>query len=241
MTSHITASDTTSETLPSIGRWVRAGLWALPLYGALTLWASRTSQPDYTTDFPAYAAYISRPAFLWEHLLGSIGGTALALLGITALFAILAAGRARRWAVAGFVTSIVGNALMLTLFGVAAFASPAIGRAYLDGQPGIVELNNQIYGTPLLVTGVLGVLLYSAGMILFAIAGWRARAFPRWTAVLYAVAAPLLGPIGLAIGEARTVGAVLLLVSTLAMALAARRQRRAHASAHTSVLVSGMR
>ena len=120
-----------ARTAPS--RWVRVGLWLLPLYGALTLWASRTSQPDSQADFPAYAAYISRPAFLWEHLVGSIGGTALALLGLTALFAVLAATHARRWALAGFVSSMVGNALLLTLFGVAAFASPAIGRAYLDG------------------------------------------------------------------------------------------------------------
>ena len=216
------------------GRWARAGLWALPLYGALTLWASRTSQPDYKADFPAYAQYISRPAFLWEHLVGSIGGTALALLGLTALFAVLATGNARRWALAGFVTSMVGNAFMLTLFGVAAFASPAIGRAYLDGQPGIAELNNDIYSTPLYVTAVLGVLLYGAGMILSAIASWRARVFPRWTAALYAITAPLIGLIGLLIGEVRTAGAVLLIVSTLGMALSMRR-RYAQGSEHTPV------
>ena len=111
MTSQTTATPTEHvEAGATPGRWARAGMWALPIYGALTLWASRTSQPDYTTDFPAYARYISRPAFLWEHLVGSIGGTALALLGLTALFALLSAGHARRWALAGFVSSMAGNA-----------------------------------------------------------------------------------------------------------------------------------
>ena len=233
---------TPPETPPVIGRWARVGLWMLPLYGVLTLWGNRNHQPDYTTDFPAYAEYISRDSFLWEHLLGSIGGTALALLGLTALFGALALGRAGRWALAGFVTSVVGNALILTLFGVAAFASPAIGRAYLDGQPGVAALNDEIYGAPLFATGVLGVLLYGAGAALFAVAIWRAGLFPRWTALLYAATGPLLGLIGLAVGEARTLGAALLIVSTLWMALSTVAPRRqADASEPTAMLASGVR
>jgi hypothetical protein len=204
--------------------WARIGLWLLPIYGALTLWATRTHQPDYAADFAAYAEYISRPTFLGEHILGSIGGTILALLGVTALVASLAAGPARRWALAGFAASIAGNGLMLTLFGVAAFASPAIGRAYLDGQPGIPALNDDIYATPLGLTGVTGALLYSVGAILVAIAIWRGATFPRWTAVAYALAAPLIGPVGLFIGEAQTLGSALLIAGTLWIAVAARRQ-----------------
>ena len=134
---------------------------------------------------------------------------------------------------------MVGNALILALFGVAALASPAIGRAYQSGQPATVELNDEIYGTPLLVTGVPEVLLYGAGIILLAIAIWRARAFPRWTAVLYAASAPLIGLIGPAYGEVRPLGAVLLIVSALGMALALQRDGRA--SEHTPALASNTR
>lgn len=237
----MSTADTPSEATHRLSRWARAGLWTLPLYGALTLWGTRTHQPDYTTDFAAYAAYISRESFLWEHMVGSIGGTALALLGLTALFGTLAAGRSGRLALAGFVTSVVGNAFMLALFGVAAFASPAIGRAYLAGQPGIPALNDEIYGAPLFAIGALGVLLYGVGAALFAAAIWRAHRFPRWAALLYAAAAFLLGPIGLAIGEARTIGAVMLIISTLALALARRSAPRTRTAEDTPAMVPGTR
>jgi hypothetical protein len=43
---------------------------------------------------------------------------------------------------------IVGNVLFTALFGVAALAQPAIGRAFLEGASGMRELNADVYGTP---------------------------------------------------------------------------------------------
>src|SRR5918996_489087 len=128
--------------------WIRAGVWALPLYGLLTLWTTFTHQPDPNADFEAYARYVSTTNYL-------VGGRA----GRLALFALL--------------SSVAGNALILTIFGMSTFATPAVGRAYLAGQQGVVEVNQDILGVLLVVTALLGGLLYSVGTILFGIAIWR--------------------------------------------------------------------
>lgn len=237
-----TSTKTAGHTTQSEGgRLVRTGLWALPVYGALTLWATRTHQPDRTVDFAAYAAYISRPAFFWEHLFGSIGGTVAALLGAAALFALLARGSARRWALAGLVTGIAGNALMLTLFGVAAFVSPVIGDAYLAGDPGVAALNEEIYTARLGLTGAAGALLYSVSAVLFAIALWRSGRIPRWTAPVYGSTGLLIALFGLFIGIAQTAGAALLIVSTVAIARSASQQRHVGNAATPAQHKAGVR
>jgi hypothetical protein len=63
------------------------------------------------------------------------------------------------------------------------------------------------------VVGVTGGLLYSAGAVLLGIALWRAGALPRWAGPLYAAAVPLIAVVGLAVGVAQPVGAVLLIIS----------------------------
>jgi len=206
---------TERDAVTTIDRRTRWGLFALPLYGVLTLWATRNHQPDPSEDFRAYAEYVTTDAFLVDHLAGSIGGTVLALFGVTALFALLAGGRAARWATSGYIASMIGNALMLTIFGVAAFASPAIGRAYLDGQAGVSALNDDVYGAALGVTALTATLLYGAGAVLTGIALWRSGVAPRWTGLLYGLSAPLIGVAGLVVGAAQPVGAVLLTASTL--------------------------
>lgn len=210
--------------MSTLNRWASAGLFALLLSGALTLWPTRTHQPDPNAEFQAYAEYITRDSFLVDHLAGSIAGSALAILGVMAQYGVLSAGRASRWGRAGLVSSIVGNTLILTLFGVAAFASPALGRAYLAGQTEVVALNEAISGIPLLITGVIGVLFYGAGAIFSAVDLWRSGVFPRWTAILYAASGPLIGLFGLMVGEAQTLGAALLIASTLWLALTVARQ-----------------
>ncbi len=66
-------------------------------------------------------------------------------------------------------------------------------------------------------------LLYSAGSIAFGLALWRVRTLPRWTAVFIGLSAPLIGIIGLSLGEAQTVGSALLTVAGLAIAWTAVR------------------
>jgi hypothetical protein len=56
----------------NIGGWIRTGVWALPVYGLLTFWATFTHEPNRHTEVEAYARCISTTNYLAQHLLGSI-------------------------------------------------------------------------------------------------------------------------------------------------------------------------
>lgn len=195
---------------PNVGTWIRTGLWALPVYGLLTFWTTFTHQPDPNSDFEAYARYVSTTTYLINHLFGSILGVTLAIFGAVALGAYLSS---RRSALIAMVSSVAGNALILTVFGMSTFATPAVGRAYLEGTRNIIAVNQDILGVPLIVTALAGGLLYSAGTILFGIAVWRSATLPKWAGVLYAPAGLLLSIVGLTIGAAQTLAAILIIVS----------------------------
>lgn len=213
-----------SDTTRSLDLWTRVGLLALPVYGLLTGWATLTHQPSAQDDFPAYARYITTPEFLAGHLVGSIGGTILAIYGVMALFGYLARRRGAGTALAGLLTSVAGNVLVVALFGVAAFAAPPLGRAFLAGNTSMADLNSAIYSAPLGLTGLLGTLLYSLGAILFGVAIWRSGALPKATGILYALAGPLISVFGLFIGPAQTLGAALLIIASVWIAWYAWRQ-----------------
>jgi hypothetical protein len=191
----------------------RLGVLAIPVYGLLVLLSTLSHQPDYRTDFHAYAEYVTTSSFLVSHLVGSIVGTTIGLVGVLALGVVLAATAERRLALRGLVLSVAGMAFIMTLFGAATFAQPAIGRAYLAGQQAAVAINSDFYSAPAVAVGLTGGLLYSAGAVLLGVALWRAGTLPRWTGPLYAVAVPLISIVGLVVGVAQPVGAVLLIVS----------------------------
>jgi hypothetical protein len=191
----------------------RLGVVAIPVYGLLVFLSTLSHQPDYRTDFHAYAEYVTTTSFLASHLVGSILGTTIGLFGVLALFAVLAATGVRRLALRGLVLSVAGMASILTLFGAATFAQPAIGRAYLAGQQAAVAINSDLYGASAVVVGLTGGLLYSAGAVLLGVALWRVGTLPRWAGILYAVAVPLISIVGLAVGVAQPVGAVLIIIS----------------------------
>jgi hypothetical protein len=194
---------------PNVGAWVRIGLLALPIYGLLTLWTTFIHQPDPNADFEVYARYVSATNYLVDHLFGSILGVTLAIFGAVALGVYLSSRRSALWAM---VLSIAGNALTLTIFGMSTFATPAVGRAYLQGQRNIIEVNQDIIGTPVIVTALVSGLLYSTGTILFGIAVWRSVTLPKWAGVLYAPTGLLISIVGLAIGEAQTLGSLLIVI-----------------------------
>jgi hypothetical protein len=194
---------------PNVGTWVRIGLLTLPLYGLLTLWTTFIHQPDPNADFEVYARYVSATNYLVDHLFGSILGVMLAIFGAVALSVYLSS---RRSALTAMVLSIAGHALTLTLFGMSTFATPAIGRAYLEGQQNIIEVNQDILGTPVIVTALLGGLLYSAGTILFGVAVWRSATLPKWAGVLYAPTGLLISLVGLILGQAQTLGSLLIII-----------------------------
>lgn len=168
-------------------RFARAGLWFLPVYGVLLALSTLTQQPDYETDFEGYAEYVTTDRFLISHLGASIAGAALGLIGVVAALAFLARGPAVTAAIVGMALTIIGQVGNIALFGVAAFAQPAIGRAYLDGAEGTPELNDDVYGTPLFATAGVAILCFIAGAILLGVAIARAGGPLRWPGIGYAV------------------------------------------------------
>ena len=197
----------------NIGGWIRIGVWALPVYGLLTFWATLTHEPDRQNEVEAYARFLSTTDYLAKHLLGSILGNILAMFGVMALAAYLANRRVGRLALLTMVVSVAGNCLILAIFGFSTHVSPVIGRLYLEGQPGAMEVNEAIFGTSsFAIVAVLGLLLYLSGTILLGVAIWRSGVLPKWAGALYAPTGLLIAA-GVAIGWAQTVGSALLIVA----------------------------
>jgi hypothetical protein len=208
----------------NIGGWIRIGVWALPLYGLLTFWATLTHEPDRQNEVEAYARFLSTTDYLAKHLLGSILGTILAIFGVMALAAYLANRRVGHLALLAMVVSVAGNCLVLTIFGFSTHVSPVIGRLYLEGQPGAMAVNEAIFGTSsFAIVAALGLLLYLLGAILLGIAIWRSGVLPKWAGALYAPTGLLIAS-GVAIGWAQTVGSALLIVAGGWMAWSLMRQ-----------------
>jgi len=84
------------------------------------------------------------------------------------------------------VLSVAGSAPILTIFGMSTFAMPAVGETYLTGQRDVSEVNEALLGVPLIVTTLLGGLLYSTDAILFGVAVGRSGVLPKQAVVLYA-------------------------------------------------------
>ncbi len=82
-------------------RWARRWVWLLPMWGVLLALSTLTHQPDYDADFEGYADYITTTGFLLSHLLASIGGAVLAVIGAVALAVALASRPAVRTAWGG--------------------------------------------------------------------------------------------------------------------------------------------
>src|ERR671911_335305 len=204
--------------------WIRAGLLALPIYGLLTLWATFTHEPDRQNQVEAYARYISTTNYLTQHLLGSILGTILAIFGVIALAAYLASTRVGNLALLAMVLSVAGHCLILTIFGFSTIISPVIGRLYLEGQPGTMEVNDAIFTSPAFVFLVIpGLLFFLVGSILFGVAIWRSGTLPSWAGALFAPTGLLMAA-GVQIGAAQTLGSALMVAAGGWIAWSALRQ-----------------
>lgn len=159
-----------------------------------------SSQPDYQTDFPGYARYITTSAFLASHLVGSIVGAGIGVIGAAALF-VFASESAPARAAWGFTLTAFAQVSLASVFGVAAFFQPAIGRAFLEGTRDVaVAVNEDVYGGPLLATVGVSLLLFTGGAILlgmvqpvaglgiaiagvgFAVSAWRSERAPATAA-----------------------------------------------------------
>jgi hypothetical protein len=98
-------------------RWLKRGTWGAPAFGVLTLLGTFDHQPDPATQFDAWSRFVTTDRFLASHLISSILGQAVWLIGVAALVAVLLPTTRRPGqALAGFVASVVGGAGRLVGF-----------------------------------------------------------------------------------------------------------------------------
>jgi hypothetical protein len=217
-------------------RAARIGLWLLPAYGILLGLSTLTHQPP-IQDFDAYARYITTDVFLISHLGASIFGAALAVLGVVAVTAYLASGRAAGLAVVGLVLTTVANIFLSAAFGSAAFVQPGIGRAYLAGVQGMPALNaDTAYGPAFGATAAGATLLFMAAAVVLGIAIARTDHRLRAVGVAYAVLLPLFALSGfiLSIVQSATGLAVAIATAVLAVQLPRAMGNRGPWTAATS-------
>jgi hypothetical protein len=202
-----------------LARWARRGIWLLPVYALLLALSTLTHQPDYMTDFAAYASYVITDQFLLSHLVASILGAGLGVVGAVALGVLLARGRAATPAMLGVAATLIGNVLFTSIFAAAAFAQPAIGHAWLNGDHAVAEsVNSDVYGAPLFATFAVGAPLFIAGAIFLGVAVARYDHNLRWWGIGYAVFLPLFVVSGFVFDLIQPLMGVFLFVVTLVLA-----------------------
>jgi len=216
---------------PAAG-WIRAGLFALPVYGLLTAYATLEPQPDQASDPDGWARFVSSTSYLASHIIGNVLGTTLAIFGTFALGAFLVTSRAPRLALSGMVLAVAGHILFTVPGAISTFATPAIGTAYLAGNRDVMALEFSPVMTAILA---LGLLLAVTGNTILGVAIWRSGTLPRWAGVIWVVATLIFYVLGAALGMATTgaslptqpVGAALMAISGAWIAWAATRSRDA--------------
>lgn len=219
-----TESSRTAEPTTASDRSVGRGVWLLPVFGILTLWATITHQPSPTTEFASWARFVTTDEFLAKHLVGSIFGLALNIVGVASLtWVVLAVGRHVRAAMWGFTLTVLGSAGLLAGFGVAAFAQPAIGNLEAQQFSGAQDLYNDVYGIPTFVTLIGGGVLLSIATILLARAAAAIDGSPRWARITYGASGPLIAFLGVAFGPFQTLGSLAAVAGGIGIALAVRR------------------
>jgi hypothetical protein len=160
---------------------------------------------------------------LYSHLINSILGAAIGSVGVIGLMLYLQDTKVAGKAITGMVATVTANILASSIFGVAAFAQPAMGRAFLAGQENTLDLYNDMYAAPLFLTALVFVLLFIVGGIFTGIAITASGHWLRWTGWVYAITTTgfvlsnFLFPVG------QSVTSALLFVATVVIAWSASR------------------
>jgi hypothetical protein len=220
---------------PNTLNWIRAGLLALPIYGLLTAWATLDPQPDQVKHTEEWARFVGSTSYLVDHIFGTIGGAILAILGVFALGAYLAGSRVGRLGLVAMVITVVGQALGLAIGGVTAFATNAIGRAYLAGIKDVMQVE---FSMAMTATLGLVILLLLVGNVLLGVAVWRSGTLPKWAGAIWVASALMFYVLGAVAGMITTgaslptqpVGGLLIAISGAWIAWSVIRQPSAEAA-----------
>ena len=205
-----------------VSSWIRGGLWLIPAYGVLTLFATITHQPDPETRFRDWSEYVTTTRFFVSHVVGSIFGSVLLVLGAVALGLLLSSSRRPGLALWETVSTIAGAVFLTAVFGVAAFGQTTLGESFLAGSTQAEALYDAMYDRPSLALAIGGALLFSLGVILVAVAARASEQIPRWAAIAYGVSGVFIGILGIPVGVLQTIGSILLIAGGAVIARSAK-------------------
>jgi len=215
-------------------RLLHAGLLGLPAYGLLTLWSAREPQPNPDEQYEAWSRFVTTPEYVLTHVLGSGLGLILAVFGVFALGALLAASRAPRLGLTAMVVTAFGLLLFLFVGGVSAFAAPDQGQAYLAGIEGLEDLPPSYASNTMVLVMLVSIVVSFVGQVMLGVAVWRSGVLPRWAGVLWIAAALLMYPFGIVVAALVTqatpptvlVGAALVAIAGIWIVRAATQEHR---------------
>jgi hypothetical protein len=123
--------------------------------------------------------------FVVNHVGASILGAGLGLVGAVCAMVLMLRGPAAGTALVATAITIIGNVLFTSVFAAAAYAQPAIGRAFLDGMPGAEGLYDDVYGAPLFTSLALGGVMFILGALLLGRALAGTAPSLRWAGWTY--------------------------------------------------------
>jgi hypothetical protein len=199
-------------------RLAALAVWLLPVYALLLALSTLTHEPDHAEDFEAWSRYVTTDLFVVTHVGASIFGAGLGLVGTVCAMVLMLRGPAAGTALAATALTIVGNILFTSLFSAAAYAQPAIGRAFLDGMPGAEGLYDDVYGAPLLTAFALGAVTFIAGALLFGRALARTTPSLRWAGWTYGGALVVFLVAGFTVSFLQPVAAAVACVASVVVA-----------------------
>jgi len=210
----------------AVGRLASRGLWALPVYAATLLAGTITHQPPPQTDLAGWSQYVTTNEFLYSHIVFSIFGAVFGAIGAVSLGIVLIQRASVKLGLAGLLTGVAANVVGSSIFGIAAFAQPAIGRFYRAGNHDKAQdlYYDAAQGTPMDIVAVVFILLLVSSFIVFGVGFARLALMPRWAGIGYAVSGLLFAIIGFALDNwIQSVAAVLMTASAAWMVIALHR------------------
>jgi hypothetical protein len=210
----------TPTLLPSVDRRLRAGAVAFCLAALMEVPSLFSVQPP---SDPAhnreFALGANTASFRLATSLEIYAVTPL-ILGLFALYAIIARTPGRRWAITGLVLTVVGAGCLLPGTGYATFVMPAAGVLISQGHDqDVLLLLDQIFAEPGWLPVFFGGLTYNIGLLVMSIAVWRSKTLSRWTAGLLAAAALVGVPTFLDVVALARVGSAVWIAALIAIAV----------------------
>lgn len=209
-----------------ITRYARIGVWGLPIFAATLFAGTITHQPPPQTDLADWSRYVTTSEFLLSHIVFSIFGSVFGAIGSLSLGVVLMERGSVKLGLAGLLTGLAAQVLGPSIFGIAAFAQPAIGRFYLAGHHDLAQ--NLYYdaaqGTPMVIVALVFIVLLVSSFIIFGVGFARLALMPRWAGIGYALSGPLFAVIGFELDNwVQSVAAVLMTATAVWMVVALRR------------------